>query len=150
MSAWPFHSQVWSISNFPCSLTRNITSPSIKNLTFHSPLKGKMVILPFRTQGWVYVLNLGGRQLNTEDVEMTHDIGFSKKWSLYAQATTLKLPGCSVESIRRKFYQTIGNANASKKLQTFLFRFVSCQRNCATWRIHSVRPKYRAETNLTN
>ena len=27
-----FHSQEWSISNFPCSLTRNITSHSLENL----------------------------------------------------------------------------------------------------------------------
>ena len=26
--SWPFHSQEWSISNFSCSLTRNITSHS--------------------------------------------------------------------------------------------------------------------------
>ena len=30
----PFHSQGWSISNFTWSLTRNITSHSMKNLTF--------------------------------------------------------------------------------------------------------------------
>ena len=32
---YPFHSQEWSISNFPCSLTRNIASHSMENLTFH-------------------------------------------------------------------------------------------------------------------
>ena len=32
---WPFHPQKeWLISNFPCSLTRNITSHSMKNLAF--------------------------------------------------------------------------------------------------------------------
>ena len=31
-----FHSQEWSISNFPCSLTRNVTSHSLKNFAFHS------------------------------------------------------------------------------------------------------------------
>ena len=30
----PFHSQEWSISNFPCSLTRNITPPSMEKLLF--------------------------------------------------------------------------------------------------------------------
>ena len=30
---WPFHSQEWSISNFPCSLTRNIT-PHYEELGF--------------------------------------------------------------------------------------------------------------------
>ena len=33
------HSQEWSISNFPCSLTRNITSHIMKNLAFHSLLR---------------------------------------------------------------------------------------------------------------
>ena len=32
---WPFHSQEWSISNFPCSLTRDIRSHSMRNLAFH-------------------------------------------------------------------------------------------------------------------
>ena len=32
----PFHSQDWSISNFPCCLTRTITSQSMENLAFHS------------------------------------------------------------------------------------------------------------------
>ena len=31
----PFHSQEWSMSNFPCSLAWNITSHSMENLTFH-------------------------------------------------------------------------------------------------------------------
>ena len=46
----PFHSQEWSISNFPCSLTRNITSHSMENLAFHSSLiRWKMTILPILT-----------------------------------------------------------------------------------------------------
>ena len=32
----PFHSQEWSISNFPCSLTTNMISDSVTNLAFHS------------------------------------------------------------------------------------------------------------------
>ena len=35
----------WSNLNFPCSLTRNITSHSIRNLAFHSLLRWKMIIL---------------------------------------------------------------------------------------------------------
>ena len=31
----PFHSQEWSISSFPCSLTRNTASHIMKNLAFH-------------------------------------------------------------------------------------------------------------------
>ena len=39
----------WSISNFSCSLTSNITSHSMKNLAFHSLLRWKMIILPILT-----------------------------------------------------------------------------------------------------
>ena len=39
----------WSVSNFPCSLTRNITSHSMKDLAFQSLLRWKMVILPILT-----------------------------------------------------------------------------------------------------
>ena len=43
----PFHSQEWSMSNFLCTLSRNITSHSMKNLAFHSSLiMWKMIILP--------------------------------------------------------------------------------------------------------
>ena len=56
--------QEWSISNFSCSLTRNITSHSMKNLAFHSLLRWKMIILPilttsrmhFCSKGWENVL----------------------------------------------------------------------------------------------
>ena len=36
---------VYSISNFPCSLTRNITSHSMKKVAFHSLLRWKMITL---------------------------------------------------------------------------------------------------------
>ena len=39
-----FRPQKWSMSNFPCSLTRNITSHSMENLAFHSLLRW----------GWLY------------------------------------------------------------------------------------------------
>ena len=35
----------WSMSKFPCSLTRNMTSHSMENLTFHSLLRWKVIIL---------------------------------------------------------------------------------------------------------
>ena len=41
----PFHSWEWSMSKFPCSLTRNMTSHSMENLTFHSLLRWKVIIL---------------------------------------------------------------------------------------------------------
>ena len=59
----------WSISNFPCSLTRNITPRSMKKLAFHSLLRWKMIMLPILTtslihfypEGWENVLfELGG------------------------------------------------------------------------------------------
>ena len=61
---WPFHSLEWSISNFPCSLPRNITSHSMKNLAFHSSLRWEMIILPiltmslkhFSLKGWENVI----------------------------------------------------------------------------------------------
>ena len=66
--------QEWSTSNFSCSLTRNITSHSMKNLAFHSLLRCKMIVLPtlttlsykflFRKVGRMYVLNLGVKGLN--------------------------------------------------------------------------------------
>ena len=37
------HSQEWSISNFSCCLTRNITSHSMENLAFPSYSDGKMI-----------------------------------------------------------------------------------------------------------
>ena len=40
----PFHYQEWIISNLPCSLNRNITAHSMKNLTFHSLLRWNMII----------------------------------------------------------------------------------------------------------
>ena len=40
----PFHSWEWSMSKFP-RLTRNMTSYSMENLTFHSLLRWKVIIL---------------------------------------------------------------------------------------------------------
>ena len=45
----PFHFQEWSISNFPCSLIRNTTSHGIKNVAFHSLLRGQVIVLPILT-----------------------------------------------------------------------------------------------------
>ena len=51
---YPFHSQGWSISNFPCSLSRNITSHSMENLAFHSLLRLKMIITPILTTSLIH------------------------------------------------------------------------------------------------
>ena len=46
--------QEWSISNFPCSPTRNIPSCSMENLAFHSLLRWKMIILPILTTSLIH------------------------------------------------------------------------------------------------
>ena len=50
----PFHSQDWSMSNFPCSLTGNITSHSMENFTFHSLLRWKMIVLLILTTSLIH------------------------------------------------------------------------------------------------
>ena len=55
----PFHSQEWSISNFPCSLKRNITWHSMKNLVFHRLLRWNMIILPIITTSVIHFLFKG-------------------------------------------------------------------------------------------
>ena len=47
----PFHSQEWSMSNFPCSLTRNMTPHSMKNLAFHFLNVGVKGL----NSGWVWL-----------------------------------------------------------------------------------------------
>ena len=42
------------MSNYPCSLTRNMTSHIIKNLAFHSLLRWKMIILPILTTSLIH------------------------------------------------------------------------------------------------
>ena len=51
----PLYSQKWSISHFPCSLTRIITSQSMKSLAFHSLLRWKMIILPILTTSLIHL-----------------------------------------------------------------------------------------------
>ena len=72
----PFHSQDLSISNFPCKLTRNITSHSMENLAFHSFLsKDEYTTMNshclthtflFRKVRRMYLFNLGVKGLNKE------------------------------------------------------------------------------------
>ena len=69
---------------FPCSLTRNIITQSMKNLVFHSLLRWKIVILPILTTSYIhfllrkvgrmYFLNLGVRGLSNLHV-------WSRSWS---------------------------------------------------------------------
>ena len=46
------------MSNFPCSLTRNITSHSMENFVFHSLLRWKMIIKPILNTSLIH-LSLG-------------------------------------------------------------------------------------------
>ena len=48
------NSQEWSISNFPCSPNRNITSHSRKNVAFHSSLRWGMIILPILNNSLIH------------------------------------------------------------------------------------------------
>ena len=69
-----FHSQDWSISNFPCSLNWNITSHSMENLAFHwaySDLRWLYYQFPLPYlyislgEGWrLHFLDLGVKVLN--------------------------------------------------------------------------------------
>ena len=52
---WRFIPQEWSISNFPCSLIRNITLHSRENLAFYSLLRWKMIILLILTTFRIHV-----------------------------------------------------------------------------------------------
>ena len=72
----PCHSQEWTISNFFCSLTRNITSHSMKNLAFHSLLIWEdgyttysslpHLSICLQRVGRMYFLNLGVKGLNRD------------------------------------------------------------------------------------
>ena len=52
-----FQSQEWSISSFPCSLTRNIASHSMENLAFHSFTQMKKMIIKHK-RGLYYQFSL--------------------------------------------------------------------------------------------
>ena len=83
----PFHSQEWSISNFSCILTRNITSHSIKNLGFHHLLRWKMIILPILTTSLIPFSLKGWENVNFWTWEWRanpHHQFFQRKYSRVA------------------------------------------------------------------
>ena len=51
--------ELWSISNFSCSLTRKISPHSMEKLVFHSLLKWKMVITPILTASLIHLFSRG-------------------------------------------------------------------------------------------
>ena len=67
------HSQEWSISNFPCSLTRNIKSHIMKNLAFHSLLWWMMITLPFLITSFIH-FSLKGCE------NVVFELGFIMLW----------------------------------------------------------------------
>ena len=74
----PFHSHEWSISNFPCSLTSNITSHSMENLAFHSLLRWKMIVLPILTTSLIHFFERWWEnvlfELGTERIKRTRKL----------------------------------------------------------------------------
>ena len=63
----PFNSlrsQEWLISNFPSSLTRNITSHSMENLAFHTLLRWRMIILQILTTPLIHFSFKGWENVN--------------------------------------------------------------------------------------
>ena len=92
ITLWPRCFKEWSISNFPFSLTRNITPHSMKNLASHS----LMIILPIlatslihSVKGWENVLF----ELRSAERVTNNDCPlFSRKHALRTYTTTLLLP----------------------------------------------------------
>ena len=80
------HSQEWSISNFPCSLTRNIASPSMKNLAFHSLHVWQMITLPLLTTSLIHFSLKGWEnalfELGSERVLLLYILGSVELLSL--------------------------------------------------------------------
>ena len=70
------HFQEWSMSNFPCSLTRSITSHSMENLAFHSLRRWQMIILPILTTSLIHISLKGWEnvlfELGSERVKLVH------------------------------------------------------------------------------
>ena len=55
--SYPFHSWEWSMSNFPSSPTRNITSHSKENLAYYSLLRWKMIVIQILTTSLIHFLS---------------------------------------------------------------------------------------------
>ena len=53
----PFHSWEWSMSKFPSSPTRNITSHSKESLAFHSLLRWKMIVIQILATSLIHFLS---------------------------------------------------------------------------------------------
>ena len=85
----PSHPQEWSISNFPCSLSRNITPHSMKNLAFHSFLRLKMNYTTnqyYLATSLIHFLFKMLRELRSERVKGVALVGFLSDYELYKGA----------------------------------------------------------------
>ena len=81
----PFHSQEWSISNFPCILPMNTTPNSTKNLGFHSLLRKKLPHLYYFMEGPNYFPNimlLLSQIVVTTFYNLPHPIAGHQRWCL--------------------------------------------------------------------
>ena len=95
-----------SISNFPCSLTRNITPHSMKNLPFHSLLRRKIIILPiltnslirFSLKGWENVLFEFGSERVSSSSQLQVRANLAQLISLWSSSQD------PCESVRCEFY----------------------------------------------
>ena len=116
----PVHSQEWSISNFPCSLAKNITSRDMKNLAFHSLLRWKMSRLPILTtwlrlslKRWENVLfELGSETLGRNDQAKYGKVHFIWQGNEYVETRRLQFSQSPFSS-GSIFWET-----QSKKLQS--------------------------------
>ena len=84
----PFHSQEWSMSNFHCSLTRNITSLSMKNLAFHSLRRWKMMILEIFTTLLIHLYLKGWKNVLFQS-ELSDCTWWQSKPTLYCSGSTM-------------------------------------------------------------
>ena len=87
---YPFHSWEWSMSKFPCSLTRNMTSHSMENLAFHSLLRLKVIVLQILATSLIQLLfeRLGEYTFWAQewkgyerDLVPHASLGLSRRWS---------------------------------------------------------------------
>ena len=79
LQSQPFHSQEVSMSNFPCSLTRNITSYGMKILALRSLLRSKMVMLSILTTSAIHLRSRSRREMEDHIFAATASL-FSFTW----------------------------------------------------------------------
>ena len=111
-SIYPYYWE-WSMSKFPCSLTRNMTSHSMENLTFHSLLRWKVIILQFSLhpsynrflKGWENTLF----ELRNERVKNWRN-GFFFLFSIKFEP--FSSPGIKIEEFHESWI-TVGSVSAA-------------------------------------